>query len=251
MPDAKEAGRGVAWVRGMVTDKAIDSMAMAKLVLKPEGEQTPAFGMGLAILKRFEADPADKAAWPRGLTDATEEQKKEAKELALAIEAQGLRQVASLRLALPDAAALRAATSAPDSPTPNWLGHVLSLREDFKGVESVDAYMAELKYDELLEEHEEAGKKIVEAMETPEWGGMGAPPKEAFGVVIENLPKAYLEEGLPRSLERDMKDWAGRAAELRLPAEQVDLLPLVNQYFSAVKKGRERYREVNKAWTGK
>lgn len=268
-PDVREAGRGVTWVRGMVTDKALEAMAAAKAVLRVEGageaggdarptdgqvgnlphaEQTPAFGMALSILKRFEADPADKGAWPRAMSDVTEDQKKEAKGLSMAIEAQGLRQVAALRKVLPDAAALRAATFAPDSPTPNWLGHVLSLREDFKGVESVDAYLAELKYGELLEQHEEAGKKIVEALEAPEWGGTGASPKEAFGVVIENLPKAYLEEGLPRILEADMKDWGARAAELRLPREQVDLLPVVSQYFSAVKKGRERYREINREW---
>ncbi|MBY0309182.1 MAG: hypothetical protein K2Q09_10610, partial [Phycisphaerales bacterium] len=269
-PDVREAARGVAWVRGMSTDKGVEALSAAKRVLEvagPEGGngaggaekgqveilphasgQAPAFGMAAAILRRFEADSSDKNAWPRGLADATEEQKKEAKGLALRIEAQGLRHVAALRGALPDAAALRAAAFAPDAPAPWWLGHVLSLREDFKGVESVDAYMKELRYDELLEEHEAAGKAIIEALEAPEWGGMGMAPKEAFGVVIAQLPNAYLQEGLARNMERDMADWGARSAELHLEQREVDLLPVVKQYFSAVRKGRERYVEVNLEW---
>ena len=248
-PDVKEAALGVAWVRGMVTEKAAEAMDSAKAILAVGPDRTPAFGMALAILKRFEADPEDKNAWPRATDDATDEQMTHAKAIATAIEAQGLRQVAALRAALPDAAALRAATFAPDTPAPNWLGQVLSLREDFKGVECVDAYMKELKYDQLLQEHEDEGQKIVTALEAAEWGGAGTPPKEAFGIVIENLPNAYLVEGLPHIMEADMKDWGARAEELRIPAAQRDLLPVVTQYYNAVKKGREKYREINKAWT--
>lgn len=249
-PDVNEAALGVAWVRALVTDKPDEALAGAKslITVAPDSARSPAFGMAQAICKRFEADPEDKAAWPRGLKDATDQQKKEAKALSAAIEAQGLRQVAALRAALPDAAALRAATFAPDTPTPNWLGHLLSLREDFMGIESVDAYMTELKYDELLAEHEEAGKKIVEALESAEWGGIGSTPVEAFAIVIENLPKAYLVEGLPHGLDANMKDWYTRADEIRIPQAQRDLYPVVTQYLGAVKKGRERYREVNKQW---
>jgi len=248
-PDAREAGVGVAWVRALVTEYPEEALAGARALAAPGEGLAPAFGMAQEICKRFEADPEDKTIWPRGLKEATEEQRKGARSLSQAIEAQGLRQVASLRPSLPDAAALRAATFAPDAPTPNWLGHLLSLREDFKGVECVDAYMRELKYDDLLAEHEEAGKKIVAALEAAEWGGTGAPPVEAFGVVIESLPKAYLVEGLPRGLEANMKDWFARAAELKIPQEQRDLYPVVAQYLGAVKKGREKYREVNKGWS--
>lgn len=255
-PDVKEAALGIAWVRGMVTENPVEALDSAKTLLSiksvgvgPAGEiRTPAFGMALSILQRFTADPASTTAWPRATKDPTEDQKKEAAALAMTIEAQGLRQVAALRTALPDAAALRAATFAPDTPTPNWLGHVLSLREDFKGVECVDAFMKELKYDELLAEHEEAERAIVIALETEEWGGGGLPPKDAFAAVIESLPKAYLVEGLPRNLEATMKDWGKRADELKIPADQRDLLPVVSQYLSAVKKGRDRYHEINKEW---
>jgi len=247
-PDAREGGVGVTWVRALVTEYPDEALAGAGALAAPGEGLAPAFGMAQEICKRFEADPEDKTIWPRGLKEATDEQKKQALALRQSIEAQGLRQVASLRPSLPDAGALRAATFAPDAPTPNWLGHLLSLREDFKGVESVDAYMAELKYDELLAEHEEAGKKIVAALESEEWGGTGAPPVEAFGVVIENLPKAYLVEGLPRGLESNMKDWLARADELRIPQKERDLYPVVSQYLGAVKKGREKYRELNKGW---
>lgn len=249
-PDAKEAALGVAWVRALVTDKPDEALAGAKslLTVAADSPRSPAFGMAQAICKRFEADPEDRTAWPRGLKDATDEQKKEAKALSAAIEAQGLRQVAALRAALPDAATLRAATFAPDTPTPNWLGHLLSLREDFMGVESVDAFMTELKYEELLAEHEEAGKKIVEALESAEWGGNGATPIEAFEIMLENLPKAYLVEGLPHGLEANMKDWYTRADEIRIPQTQRDLYPVVTQYLGAVKKGRERYKAINAQW---
>jgi predicted esterase len=247
-PDVKEAAIGVTWVRALVTENAAESLAGAKALVTLGPDRAPAFGMAQNICKRFEADPEDKAGWPRGFKDATDEQKKEAKALSEAIEAQGLRQVTALRASLPDAAALRAATFAPDAPTPNWLGHLLSLREDFKNVVSVDAFMKELGYDDLLTEHEEAGAKIVAALEAPEWGGAGAMPKEAFAAVIENLPKAYLVEGLPHNLEANMKDWGARAKELNIPQAQQDLLPVVSQYLGAVKKGRERYKELNAQW---
>ncbi|HYD02147.1 MAG TPA: hypothetical protein VEB22_13050 [Phycisphaerales bacterium] len=247
-PDVKEAALGVAWVRALVTENPAEALSGAKSLVAVDAARAPAFGMAMNILKRFDADPDDRNAWPRGLKGVSDEQKKEAKALVLAIESQGLRQVTALRSALPDAAALRAATFAPDTPTPNWLGHLLSLREDFDGVESVDAFMTELKYAELLAQHEAAGKTIVSAIESPDWGGSGAPPQEAFAAVIENLPKAYLVEGLPHSLEANMKDWTARAQELRIPQNQRDLAPVVTQYLGAVKKGREKYKEMNKQW---
>lgn len=247
-PDVKQAALGVAWVRALVTDKPDEALTGLRSLLNAGDGLTPAFGMAQALTRRFAADPADKDAWPRGLKDATDQQRQEAKDLSMKIEAQGLRQVAALRASLPDAAALRAATLAPDMPTPNWLGHLLSLREDFMGVECVDAFMKELACDELLTEHEEAGKKIVAALEAAEWGGDGSTPLEAFDVVIENLPKAYLVEGLPQGLEANMKDWHARATELRIPRAQIDLYPLVTQYLGAVTKGRETYREINRQW---
>lgn len=243
-----EAEGAINFCIAMSTDKPEVTLNAARLLLKPIGTNSPPFNLAVAALKRFEIDPEDMKAWPKGFKAATDEQKAEAKALILSIEAQGLRHIAELRKQLPDAAALKNATFEPDHPTPNWLGHILALREDFRGVQSVEDYLKEIGLDEAQDKHDEAARSISRVMDSPDWGGEGALPKEAYAIVLSTLPKAYLFEPMPGDLGPSMSDWHKRAESLHIPADRRDLYPIVTQYLGAVEKGRSAYRAINAQW---
>lgn len=247
-PDVKQAAIGVAWIRGMVTEKPDEALDAALAMLAAPGDEGPAFGLAAQLCRRFAADPEDRTAWPRGLKEATDEQRKQARSIQLAIEAQALRHVAALRPNLPNAQALRSASFEADLPAPAWLGHLLALRENFRGVESVEAFATEIGFDDLADEQDGAGRRVVEVLESADWGGTGASPAETYAAVIENLPKAYLINWLPGNLEKEMRTWLAVADDLRLSKAQRSAFPVVTQYAAAIKQGREQYRRLNAGW---
>lgn len=85
-----------------------------------------------------------------------------------------------------------------------WLGHLVSLREDFRGVEGVEKLAAALGHDKLLAEHEVAAGRILNV-----WYRQGAQPGGVFHAVVEDLPRAFLFEGFPPELAEKMEEWKG------------------------------------------
>lgn len=125
-----------------------------------------------------------------------------------------------------------------------WLGHLVSLREDFRGVDVVEKLADGISYDELLANQKDAVKRLLEA-----WYRKDASPAEIFRAVNAELPKAFLYEGFPPELETKMSEWREKAKDLELTQED---LAACERGFVLWKKGWDdgiaEYRKIWKKW---
>jgi hypothetical protein len=264
--DVARAGLATDWMLAMTSTDAQEALRLAERLLPgPDGkaagvEFAPGFGLAARVLARFELE-FDKGAWPRGFEVVSDAQRARARELLLRVEGLGLRHAASLRADVPDAKALASWRLEPESPVPDWLGHVLALREDFRGVGPVEAYLKEIGFDEAQGRQDLAARPMIDAFEQAQrldrlktgQEAMGeddevlVTPAQAVRAVVEGLSGAALFEGLPHDLLTQCGAWVDDpAAKVRV--EDAGRLVVVRLWARGVLRGRERYRAINQGW---
>lgn len=239
-PEPGEASACIDFVMGMTTDKPEEAIELARRMLSSQNGRTPMFGLADAVLARLELS-ADKEAWPRGFKEISEDAKREGAGVRLQIQTLGLRHAGALRAQIKDAQGLRQPLLEMDTPTPAWIGHLLAAREDWRGVEAIEALAADLKLDEVLAEHDAAARVLMEALATQE-------PKDALAVIRQQIGKCALFEPLPKNLLAIIEAWADEAEMLKLKPEDVQATVLVRQLLTARLRGLEAYRQLNASW---
>jgi hypothetical protein len=116
------------------------------------------------------------------------------------------------------------------------------VRDDFRGVESVESYVKEIGYDEAVKAHEQAAGAMYLA-----WYGDGS-EKQKFEAVVDALPRCFLCRALPIDLIDRMKDMKRRTAELQLTEESLEKFENVLIYETALRVGADAYRAVWQRW---
>lgn len=184
----------------------------------------------------------------RRFTDATEDHRRAAFELSVLIEKQAQRHLSSLRtqlmspkdltLTLPSTAATKPANS-PTSPTPpDWLGHLLPFREDFRGVESVESFIKELTFDQTLATQRDPAAAIWEVFMEEK------PPEQVFRTVAEQLPSAFLIEGLPPKMIETVAKLKADAVAQNIPEDLLARYPQIDRYARGLSTGLAAYRTL-------
>jgi hypothetical protein len=120
---------------------------------------------------------------------------------------------------------------------------VLALREDFRGVESVEALVRELGLDAAAGEHARAARALLSA-----WYGQGS-AAEKFRAAAEALPACFLYDGLPADLGAQMERWFQASAENGLGADAGKLYGAVARWRSGRDEGLKEYGEIWSAWS--
>jgi hypothetical protein len=110
-----------------------------------------------------------------------------------------------------------------------WLGHLLALREDFRGVESVEALVGELGLERALERHLDGVRALSKA-----WYG-SLPDAEKYAAMLAALGEGYLYEGYAPELGETLEQW--RAGEKRLEVSK------------KVSKSYETYERWKQGWS--
>lgn len=200
-PNAVRANEVLAWCEGMSTKDPKVALATAEASLQKKGwdeyrYMTPvAYAGARDVLRRFLGGDI------RPFDNAGPEQVAAAKKLAERIEAEGESHVQALRKYVATKKDLRL----DDRP---WLGHLVSLREDFRGVDSVEAYMKEIGYDQTLQKQGKSAAKILKA-----WYNDKDQDK-ICRVVLKEIPAAFLHEGYPPTLRSKMAEWHKKQKKL-------------------------------------
>lgn len=248
LPDPAVLNPCVDWVTAMMTDDPRQALATARALLRPLGKASPvppAFHMARAILRRFEVDPKAKRepgknrvyaflAKPGEEHEVTPELKKEAWDLALLIESHAQRHVQALKESgLKDPADL-------DKPIPARLGHLLALREDFRGVDSVEAYLTTLGFAERWTAHAEAALDI--------WGlfGDNAPtsPAARLDQAASAIPKAYLYEPMPPGFFAATVQWGAAEGPGAPSPDAKARAKVIEEWARAIEDGEKAYRDL-------
>ena len=245
-PDA--ISDAIDYVVGMTTPKPEDALDAARRLLRARNRADgagPAFGLARVILRRFET-PEEELTPDEPEPGAPEGAKmpapfdpfrhfkpldpalrSEAFDLAVRIEEQAHRHLAALRTSLRSSADLKL------SGASDWVGHLVPFREDFRSVESVEAFALEIDFDTIYEQQRDPADVITEAFSTEN------PPEQAMRSAIEQLPAAFLVEGLPRHHARATARVEERTHRQQHHARAAGALPR-DRGLRALRPGRSR-----------
>jgi predicted esterase len=234
-PNAVRADEELDWCEGMTATTPAEALACARAILRPkpsdeyQWETVVGFSGARDVLRRLVGQG------PAPFADVPSEVKTQAQALIDAVEAEGAKHVDALRKVL-GANKTLALDGKP------WLGHLVALREDFRGVDSVEAFVKELGYDKLAAAHAKAAGDIFKAWYDEK------DPRKMYEAIVGAIDGAYLFEGFPPEL-------AGKLDELRKDEKKLGVSKKASKDFAAVglwkdgwKKGREAYQDIWKKW---
>ncbi len=277
-PEPAKADAAVSWLLAMTTTEPEEAMKLARGLLPSErggaergGAERGAlggagFGLAARVLGRFELG-AERQSWPRGFEKGADEHKAAARELMVKVEGLGLRHCAALRDEVPTGAALEAWRLSTDGAEPTWLGHLLALREDFRGVGPVEAFVGEVGFDAVQGRQDAGSRGMIEEFaraqrleavrngraEIRDEDEVLVSSAQAFERVVTKLggagaDGAALFEGLPCELFAQMSAWHEDAQGQKLRAEDAARFGVVRAWQRGVLSGRERYERINAGW---
>ena len=237
-PNGDRASECLDWCIGMRTDDPARALAAAEAMLKIKNadeygfEMAPWFSGAREVFKRFEGTgprPFDAPALEKAGV------KERAADLIARIESAGAAQVAKLREQIKSRADLKL----DGRP---WVGHLMAVREDFRGVQSVEAFVKELGYDELVKEQTAAARDFLMV-----WFDRRT-AAEKFGAATKALPDCFLLDTLPGGMASQLETWFKSAEENNLGQDAGRSFAPVAQWRSAMQEGLTEYRAVWKGW---
>lgn len=235
-PDPAGAIDAIDWCIGMTSPDPAEALAAARAILSPrpadeiDRRSPPWFAGGAAILTRFRGQgPAPFALGAGG------ESETDAIALLRRIEAEGAKHVGVLKRQVASGDAIRL----DGGP---WLGHLVALREDFRGVGPVEAYIKELGCDELAAKHAEVSVELTQT-----WF-RGVSPKQTFETVVKVLPHCFLVEGLPPDLGDAIAKYFAQAQGHNLSPESIRRYRFFLMWKSGWDGGLKQYESLWSKW---
>jgi len=231
-PNAVRANECLSWCQGMSARDPAEALAAALEILRPkksdeyQWETVVGFAQARDVLRRLVGEgPAPFEAVDPKLVE-------HAQRVIEALEKEGARHVAVLQKQVKKGLAL------DGKP---WLGHLIALREDFRGVDSVEAYVKAIGFDKQCE----AQRKAVEQVLTAWYGD--AEPSEKLAEILDGLAGGYLFEGYPPELSEQVETWkAGAKLDKKAEKKYAGFAA----WREAWKDGTQQYADLWKDWKG-
>ena len=236
-PNAVRATETLDWCQGMTATSPAEALERALSILRVkkadeyQWQTVVGFAGARDVLRRIEGKG------PKRFDAVPEPTAKEARRWIERIDEHAAQHVEAVRASLPKK---KKALELDGGP---WLGHLVALREDFRGVEAVEALAAELDLDEKLAAHRKAAGPLLDAWYRQK------PPKEILEAAAECLPKAWLVEGLPPELPTKLVGWL--EGEPGLPAKPAAAFATyLERWREGWSEGTKRYDALWKQWKG-
>ena len=233
-PNAVRANECLAWCQGMSAKSAEEALACAREILRPkpadEYQWTTIVGFSAArdVLRRIEKKG------PAPFVDVPDEVAKKAAELAKKIDEAGKEQVDDVRKQVKSKADLQ--TTGP------WMGQLIPMREDYRGVESVEAFMKEIDFDAAQHAQDKVAESICNTWYQQK------DPKKIYDAVVENIGKAILFDGYPAEFAKKMDEWNKDAKKLGLSVATTKKYAAFEAWKKGWDDGLKEYEAVWKNW---
>ncbi len=234
-PNAVRANEALGWCEGMSTDDPERALAVAAELLRPKGADeyqysTPvSFSGARDVLRRFEKTKV------RPLDDVPAKVQGQAEKMIAAIEKKGEKHVKALKKSVGKKIELKKNES---------LGHLLPLREDFRGVDSVEAYLKQIGFDKLAEKHAKAASDVFDA-----WYG-NDDAGEKLEAIVAALPKAFLFDGYPPEMGKKLREWERQGKSIGASKKTLKDFANVESWLEGLEKGAKAYEKIWKGWKG-
>lgn len=222
-PNELRAHEMISWCDGMTCETASEALDAVREMLRPKSADryqwraAPAFAAARQVLRRFEKG-GDFASDSQALASA--------KKWIEAIEKSGAQHTAALAKAMgvKKGFVLSKADLTKGKP---WLGGLLAVREDFRGVESVEEWLKEIAYAKAAKSHAKSADKILRLWYREK------DEKKRFAGIMRLLPKAFVYDTYPFDMLSKLEDMSKRAKALGLKKRDA----------AAAKKFLERYKK--------
>jgi predicted esterase len=235
-PNAVRANECLSWCEGMTTASPTVALAAAEQMLAKkkadeyQWETVVGYSGARQVLGRITGDekPACK--------DADAATKEKAQKLVDRIEAEGNKHVEALKKLVAKKEDLVLKSPAA------WLGHLIALREDFRGVRSVEAYVKTIAFDEQKKQQLKAYQAVVTA-----WNDDKAAEVAKAKAILSGLPHAFLWEGLPPELGPKVAEWQ-TAFKKQLSKPELADAGKCEAWVAGWKSGAEAYKAIWKDW---
>lgn len=234
-PNAVRSAESLDWCEGMTTTDPERALELARRILAPKKsdeyswETVVGYSGARDVLRRLEKKgPAPFAEVPEKTAAA-------AAALVTRVEAEGAKHVSALEKSVKARKDLTLKSGGA-------IGHVVPLREDFRGVDSVEEYVKKIGFDAELASQKKAVGAIVDA-----WYG-SSPPRSMYETILGNLADACLYEGFPSELAQRLDEWKSGAKSLGIDAKSLKKHPDVDAWRDAWKSGAESYKAIWKTW---
>ena len=235
-PNAVRANECLAWCQGMTCTEPAEALALAREILRPKGmdeyqwETAVGFAAARDVLRRLVGEG------PAAFDMVDDKLAADARKVIDAIEKQGARHVKELEKQMKGKYELDRG---------EWLGHLIALREDFRGVDSVEEFVKGIGFDKKSKSQERPVSKILDA-----WFREGIRPPDLFDAIVSNIGDAFLFEGFPPELVDRMEGWQGAAKTLKLDKKALKKWPAFEAWRDNWKQGSEGYRDLWRKWKG-
>ncbi|PCJ53173.1 MAG: hypothetical protein COA70_09585 [Planctomycetota bacterium] len=235
-PNSTRVTEGIDWCEGMTSDdpqRVLDlanALAMHKGADSYQYEISPALALSRQVTRRLLEDgdhPLDKV--PTKIS-------KKASKLASAIEKQGDKVIAQLSKAYK-----KKITLADDLP----LGLLVAAREDYRGVDSVEAWYKKIGHDKLRKKHYKKAKDFYSV-----WYG-SKKESEMYAATVDLMESFFLIEGLPWNMKTKMEEWNASPASLRLNKKTLANYESVERWIDGWELGDKVYKKLWMKWEWK
>jgi len=210
--------------------RAAEAIVQKKSADEYQWETVVGFSAARQVLGRITGD--EKPA----LASASPETKAAAAKLISRIEEHGQAHVDALKKHL-----VKKADLTLDKPAP-WLGHLVPLREDFRGVRSVEAFIKSIEHDAVAKTHQKPFANVLSA-----WYDQKGTEVTKVKAILTNLPLAFLCEGFSPELRERLVEWP-KSYKKQLGKSDLLNVPRCEAWEKGWKDGLESYANLWKQW---
>lgn len=236
------ASECIDFIDGLRTEKPADALAAAERMLTPKFAdeyeyRCPVWYAGAnEILKRVIGE-----CEPKFEKTADETTASRARALIKRIDDEGAAHVAKLRELLGENT-VDARTLVLDGGA--WLGYSVALRDDFRGVESVETFYADFAWELLRSAHETEAKALLEV-----WNSETATDADKFVKLADTLPNGFLYEAFPVDISARSRVCMRKADELEIPEDARGKYEYITLWDDGWRNGLNAYQRRWSQWT--
>jgi len=233
-PNALRATECLDWCEGMTTDDPTVALDCARRILAPkkadqyQWKTVVGFSGARDVLRRFES----KGPAPFATVDA--KLAASAADVTKKLEEHAAKHVKALEKDVASRKDLKLGGE--------WLGHLIALREDFRGVDAVEAYVKKIGYDDALESQSKSAGVIFGAWYDEK------DTKKIYETIVGAIDDAFLVEGYPPELTSKMDEWKNDAKKLGIGKKPLEKFASFEAWNNGWKKGLERYQKLWEDW---
>lgn len=235
-PNSMRVSEAIDWCEGMTSENPQRVLDLAQELARQKGpdsyqyEITPALALSRQVVRRL----LDDGQSP--LKQVSSKIAKQGAKLAKAIEKHGELMIKELGKSYK-----KKITLDGDHP----LGLLVAVREDYRGVDSVEAWYKKIGYDKMLKKH----GKTAEDLHSVWWNS--EKESDIYAATVDSIASCFLVEGFQWNMQAKMEGWNASSAGLRLDKKTLERYESFEAWVDGWKLGDKEYKKLWMKWEWK